>query len=406
MGSNTMGQLGVGDESIKESWSPCLVSALTGVSATHISCGWGHTSAVANNGSLFTWGISEHGALGIGLIGNIGNIGNNIPGNTPKPQYSPTKVIFSHLENIYTRITYVSCGTRHTACIDRNGCLYTFGTGDAGQLGTGNLKPCPLPTRIVSIGEWVNRVECGIFHTLILTNTGKLYATGGNSNGQLGIGNKRSVSIPILIKDLSKVRISSISAGFHSAAVDTNGEGYIWGIDLMGEHLTPYPFTHFLEHSGNLQNIYIGGVFTMAVERTGNIYAWGDNSNGELALGDYMDRGMPARVRSLLGKKVAQVAAGGNFCMALGEVRGGRDLGINRDKISGSQPISPITREMMVEEMKIQELEKLRMKYESKGGEHDVNQRMVESIPNYRQEYSKNITAFSPSVSMNEGIGE
>jgi len=43
-------------------------------------------------------------------------------------------------------------------------------------------------------------VSCGIFHTLILTANGKVYSMGGNNFGQLGIGNKKSSTIPKLIK--------------------------------------------------------------------------------------------------------------------------------------------------------------------------------------------------------------
>lgn len=40
---------------------------------------------------------------------------------------------------------------------------------------------------------------CGYAHTLALTDEGKLYVWGGNSYGQLGIGNKTNACNPVLV---------------------------------------------------------------------------------------------------------------------------------------------------------------------------------------------------------------
>jgi len=63
MGSNNEGRLGINDKSLKQSSTPCLVESLSGSKAVVISCGWGHSAAVLENGELYTWGIDEHGAL-------------------------------------------------------------------------------------------------------------------------------------------------------------------------------------------------------------------------------------------------------------------------------------------------------------------------------------------------------
>lgn len=43
------------------------------------------------------------------------------------------------------------------------------------------------------------KVVCGYAHTLALTDEGKLYVWGGNSYGQLGIGNKTNACNPVLV---------------------------------------------------------------------------------------------------------------------------------------------------------------------------------------------------------------
>lgn len=49
--------------------------------------------------------------------------------------------------------------------------------------------------RIVSV-----KVVCGYAHTLALTDEGTLYVWGGNSYGQLGIGNKTNACNPVMVK--------------------------------------------------------------------------------------------------------------------------------------------------------------------------------------------------------------
>ena len=49
-------------------------------------------------------------------------------------------------------------------------------------------------------------MQCGKFHSLFLTNGKEVLATGGNSFGQLGIGNKTNLYIPEKVKNLKNVR--------------------------------------------------------------------------------------------------------------------------------------------------------------------------------------------------------
>lgn len=63
-GGGEHGQLGHGNHDNQV--SPCLVAVLKDVTIRQISCGWSHTVALADSGSLFTWGNGDHGKLGHG----------------------------------------------------------------------------------------------------------------------------------------------------------------------------------------------------------------------------------------------------------------------------------------------------------------------------------------------------
>lgn len=65
-------------------------------------------------------------------------------------------------------------------------------------------------------------------------------------------------------------------------------------------------------------DVSIGMTFGAAVDCRSVLYVWGDNSNGELGLGDYNPRPNPVVLSALEGKKLQQVVTGAQFCICLG----------------------------------------------------------------------------------------
>lgn len=299
VGSNSEGRLGLGDRSMTQSSTPCMVEALSRLNAVHVACGWGHTAAVIDNGDLYTWGVGEYGALGVA---------------DPESQWFPVKVTFPGKQKVVA--VSASCGTRHSAIVDDKGRLFVCGSGDAGQLGTGSREKELLPRLVTSIPDLVAQAACGIFHTVVLTKAGKVYTMGGNNFGQLGTGTKRSSAVPARLKELEPHVIAKVAAGHHSAAVSDRGELFIWGTGVFGEFLAPTAFGKF---ATPVAEVSVGGSFGAAVDRDGTAYTWGSNASGELGVGDFDSRTVPQVVRALQGKTVLKMACGGAYAIALGK---------------------------------------------------------------------------------------
>ena len=123
---------------------------------------------------LFSINNGEHGALGITNL---------------ESQWIPVKVQF--FEQGKTSIKSISCGAKHTSMIDKDGNLYVCGTGEFGQLGTNSKNKQILPFRLPNNYGPIYSSSCGTSHTLILTETGEVFSTGGNDFGQLGNGTDR-----------------------------------------------------------------------------------------------------------------------------------------------------------------------------------------------------------------------
>lgn len=68
---------------------------------------------------------------------------------------------------------------------------------------------------------------------------------------------------------------------------------------------------------GDIVMLAAGGNFSLLLKADGTVWAWGDNSNGQLGDGTYTDRHTPTPVRGLAGKTITAIAAGQSFAVAL-----------------------------------------------------------------------------------------
>lgn len=309
MGSNMEGRLGIGNVNIKFSPSPCLVETLKEHEISFISFGGGHSLAITAQGNAYTWGYGQTGALGLGNTQN---------------QWSP---VYLRLPGNLKPLQGV-CGSKHTGLIlheKDNLSLYMCGNGDSGQLGTGKREK---ETELVKIKtpEDIIQVSCGVFHTGMVSATGNVYMTGGNSFGQLGLGNKKGTCIVRRLEGLNNIK--KILCNGYSIAISENGDVYIWGTSVFGEYLTPYKISSYA------RDICIGGTFGLIVDENYNVYSWGNNSYGELGLGDYETKPSLTVLSSLQGKKISQVSCGNNFTIALGN-----DVKYNSSRHKTSTPL-------------------------------------------------------------------
>ncbi|GJN02549.1 hypothetical protein PR202_ga19911 [Eleusine coracana subsp. coracana] len=166
-----------------------------------ISAGPFHVAALCCDGRVFTWGWSTYGCLG------------HDADEEEECTVLPTAVEGS-LSGV--KAVHLSAGRYTNFVIADNGDVYSFGWGNSLNLGfqdnaTDVLSPklatslAGLDEKIVQISatnsyDWHNQ-DTGLAHTIVLTESGKLYSFGGGVKGQLGLGVKlaeaqETVAIP------------------------------------------------------------------------------------------------------------------------------------------------------------------------------------------------------------------
>ena len=73
----------------------------------------------------------------------------------------------------------VVCGASHTVCLSNDGNVQAWGW--LPEVGV-NLTPTP----VIGFGERVTRIACGLYHTVLLTESARVFTYGLNDYGQLG----------------------------------------------------------------------------------------------------------------------------------------------------------------------------------------------------------------------------
>uniref|UniRef100_A0A9J8C3B6 E3 ubiquitin-protein ligase MYCBP2 n=1 Tax=Cyprinus carpio carpio TaxID=630221 RepID=A0A9J8C3B6_CYPCA len=84
------------------------------------------------------------------------------------------------------RAVQVSCGFHHSVVLMENGDVYTFGYGQHGQLGHGDVNSRGSPTLVQALPGPSTQVTAGSNHTAVLLVDGQVFTFGSFSKGQLG----------------------------------------------------------------------------------------------------------------------------------------------------------------------------------------------------------------------------
>ncbi|XP_077673293.1 X-linked retinitis pigmentosa GTPase regulator-like isoform X1 [Eretmochelys imbricata] len=222
---------------------------------------------------------------------------------------------------------YMSCGDEHTAIVTGNGKLYMFGSNNWGQLGLGTKNTINKPTCIKALKpEKVKLAACGRNHTLVYTERGHVYAAGGNSEGQLGLGDTEERNTFHLISFFTnQYKIKQLAAGsYTSAALTEDGQLFVWGdnsegqIGLAGEASVCVPCQ--VDVGKPVSWVSCGYYHSALVTRDGELYTFGEPENGKLGLSpeQLKNNRVPQLVPGIL-ERVNKVACGGGHTVALTE---------------------------------------------------------------------------------------
>ena len=271
--------------------------------------------ALRGGGMAYTWGKGEFGALGHGDV---------------KDKMTPR--VLDELRGV--RVADIACGTGHSLVVSEGGDVYAWGWNSKGQCGlppqAANTEAVCSPTMIGSLlGMSVRGVACGAAHSLAVTANGEVLSWGLGGSGQLGHGDYSSTPNPRRIMALSSEAVLGVASGFgHSIALSRSGALYSWGWNRDGQlgvgdldnRTSPQ---RLALGETPMQHVACGGGHSAVVSTSGELFCFGSGSCGQLGLGEGEQENalQPTLVSTLVrdGVHVALAACGEEFTIAIAD---------------------------------------------------------------------------------------
>jgi DNA-binding beta-propeller fold protein YncE len=337
-GYNIVGEDGLGTSGANANNAPVQVGAFTNWTSASQSDpaydGTGgydaHDACGIAGGALYCWGENAKGELGLGnttAYTTPQQVGSDttwtvIRANSPDSCGIDNSKLYCWglnqfgelgLGNTtqYTTPQQVGAATNWTAisqsgddaCGIAGGALYCWGHNSEGEVGNGNTTQQTSPVHIGALTTWTV-ISQGITDTCGIAG-GALYCWGYNQYGELGIGNTIQKTTPTQVgTDTTWTAISIQNDGSDpggACGID-NGKLYCWGQNTYGElglgNTTSFKTPQQVGSATNWTAVSFGGTDACGIAG-GQLYCWGYNNQGEVGVGTQTEYNSPQAVSGL-----------------------------------------------------------------------------------------------------------
>ncbi|KAL4441987.1 hypothetical protein ABPG74_003738 [Tetrahymena malaccensis] len=365
-GSNAYGQLGI--EGVSYLNKPTPIPGLKDVKISMVSCGSDHTFALTTQGEVYAWGLNLKGQLGLGnfenqfspvLVYSLLPLGQNNKRakkktneneNDPNSQHKRLKSAnelrgqgedqspglkdrSNSIENMMEQLNRIKLSEKTNKPKNNS---------NSGSHGSVNFAGSDISTQIqLSNDEIVSYIACGTLHTVVVTSKNRLFSCGYGETYALGHGDKSTLNEFKLIQTIKSQqqqygmnrgaldasprleKIEKLSCGLSHTTCVIGGRAYVWGYCGQRDSLIyQYPTEMDFQQGQTTQNVSsniidtrAGDCFTLFLNNKGDVYALGENTEGQLCSEYNSPYEIPQRINSL--PSISQIAVGKNYCLVI-----------------------------------------------------------------------------------------
>ena len=288
------------------------------------------TGRVSKVASIGAGGYAGYAVLGNGHVWAWGDDLEGQVGRGGARWLSTTPVPVPGVEHVVA----IAGGTNTAYALQRGGAVWAWGDDAQDELGDSGGPGRERPSRVKIPGAAV-AIAAGMFSAYALRRDRTVWAWGGNSVGQLGTSAVDAASgVPHRVGSLA--RVVAIAAGASDGyALRSDGTVWAWGDDSLGQLGRSACRAGRAQTSSagsrcqaigsplqvpgldDVKAIAVGSNSAYALRRDGTVWAWGDNSFGALGTGAH--RLFVAKPARIPGlQRITAIGAGADTAYAVG----------------------------------------------------------------------------------------
>jgi alpha-tubulin suppressor-like RCC1 family protein len=267
--------------------------------------------ALTSTGTVWAWGVNAYGELGNGTTD---------PYQTRAARVAfPAGVTIARLANPMPFDSALA--------IDSRGHAWGWGLNAEGDLclpGAEQIRPAQLSLNDVTLAT-------GALTHSLFDSQGTVYACGGGQYGVLGNGSTTAHSTPTAVIGLPNAkRVLALTSSWGNAgALLSDGTYYDWGYNPAGQlgngTTADSDVPVKVELPTGVRQVFQGGSGstngqTIALLDDGSVWAWGNNTKGQLGDGSTTDSDIPLQVTVPKGVRFVKVNSGGYSSYAIDSV--------------------------------------------------------------------------------------
>lgn len=256
-----------------------------------------------------------------------------------RPTFSVADVQYCEKPQIIKEVVQIVAGGHHTCGLLATGDVKCFGDNRFGQLGLGHTNNIGDDETLESVGfvplgEKAIQLVAGVYHTCAFLESKKVRCWGYNHKGQLGLGHKDNIGDNEQVTDVGYVNLGAnevkrlYSGTYFNCALYVNGNIRCWGENTSGqlgtgnnldygddEEAVSAPVVN-LGSAALQMDLSTISYHACAITAGGVLKCWGQNTNGQLGLGNTTNTNTPS-VAVSLPKPAIMVTTGNQHTCAL-----------------------------------------------------------------------------------------
>jgi len=348
-GNNESGQLGHGDTRHRRVPTPVKGTGPGGETIVMVALGSMHTVMLTAKGDVLTCGNNEDGRCGQGEMKT-----KKVPGKGSEDVEicNVEKVVRPEKINYEgPPVVQVSSGTDFSMLMDVTGTVWTFGSQEFGQCGTGSdgaynaanasvkmkyagisvpfkitraveKDPKTKKLKSMNIGK-IKMISAGAHHAAALDGAGRVFMWGSGSYGRTGLGDTLDALSPTFLSALDHPRgkVESIYCGYMMTVMPAQTAGIMYMAGLLDNvkkeaNMTPKPYFDIIDQ-GVFKDIgFWQKGFSVVTEEGGVAVANTGNTYGELGMGERIrTQGQPKKLKNLEYANILKVGTGAHHAL-------------------------------------------------------------------------------------------